>query len=323
MRSPLGVVALLAAGPALVGCTAAPASGDWSADVYYTDLSPGVCLSDSYDENGALQGDAFNENAAYFRAVGCGQPHRAQVVGVVDIPAATEWEDYGTGDGPSSDEGLDWAQAVCDAYGALVDRHRESGGTSEPLTVSLAVGLLGDPVLGACIAHRDDRAEYTDAIDIAELRALGDDGFGAELPSAAADWLADPLTTPVDTVWSTVDPFDCVDSYQDADRESYAVVACSVPHTAQMIGMVPMPDDWTGYRTDEEAAAVASARCGELQTALQAVRPELVVDTSSVSADFVFQGRYLAQCWARAADLSPWEGDLRSVLGPHPSTDAG
>lgn len=312
----------LASALLLAGCSGNTGASDWSSDVYYSDLTAGSCLAESYSSDGVPQSEdaddataPFNPNAVYFQAVGCGQPHRAQVVGIVDIPAATEWDGFGTEDGPSIDEANDWLVAVCEAYGALVEAHRQDADIADPLIVSPSYGVLGDPVLGGCLAHRDDFEPFEGQFEVEALLEL-DGGFDAALPDAAADWLADPQEGPVATYWTTVDPFDCVEPFDNADQEYFDVVACSTAHEAQLVGLVPMPEDWTSYRSDEEAAAIVTARCGELQSSLQAARPDLVVTSSAVGADFVINGRYLSQCWAVSAGGSPTDGDLRPVLVP-------
>src|SRR5690606_25248607 len=102
-------------------------------------------------------------------------------------PAATEWDDFGTQAGPSSDEAGDWLVAVCAAYGALVEHERDRAGLPEPLVVSASYGVLGDPVIGACLAHRSDLVEHDGVLDLDRMRRA-DGGFAAELPAAARDW---------------------------------------------------------------------------------------------------------------------------------------
>ena len=314
------IAGLAAAAALLTGCIA-PQPADWSIDVRYVDLDAGSCLGGSYDADGAPQTDVFDLGAEYFLAVDCARPHRAQVVGVVEIPASAQWDDFGTAQGPSLDEAGDWLDAACLAYGALVENHLEREGIPRSLDVSPSYGVLGDPVLGTCIAHASDFAEIPGGgIDIDAMLAGTDEGFDAELRGTAGDWLADPLDGPVSTFWATLDPFTCVADYRGPDEEFYDTIACALPHVAQFLGWVRMPDDWRSYRSDEEAAAIVTARCEQIRAAIASAPgspvPDIVVDGSTVGAAVVIYGRNLAQCWAHLPDLAPLPGDLRDVAQP-------
>ena len=314
--------AIAAAAVLLTGCVAPPPA-DWSIDVRYVDLDAGSCLAGSYDGENTLQTDTFDLNAEYFLAVDCARPHRAQVVGVVEIPASEQWDDFGTAEGPSLDEAGDWLAAACLAYGALVENHLERNGIPRSLVVSPSYGVLGDPVLGTCLAHASDFEEIPGGgIDVDAMLDSPEEGFDAELRGTAGDWLADPLDGPVSTFWATLDPFTCVAAYPGPDEEYYDTIACALPHVAQFLGWVRMPDDWRSYRSDEEAAALVTARCEQLRAAIAGAPgspvPDIVVDSSTVSAAVVIYGRNLAQCWAHLPDLAELPGDLRDLAQPPP-----
>jgi hypothetical protein len=314
------LAALAAATALLTGCVA-PRPANWWVDVRYVDLDAGSCLAGSYVDDDELQTDEINLNAEYFRAVDCARPHRAQVVGVVEIPASSQWDDFGTAQGPSLDEASDWLDAACLAYGALVENYLERAGIPRSLEVSPSYGVLGDPVLGTCIAHAADFAEIpAGGIDIDGMLAGVDEGFDAELRGTADDWLADPLEGPVSTFWATLDPFTCVAAYPGPDEEYYDTVACALPHVAQFLGWVRMPDDWRSYRSDEEEAAIVTERCEQIRVAIAEAPgspvPDIVVDSSTVGASVVIYGRNLAQCWAHLPDLAELPGDLRNFAQP-------
>jgi hypothetical protein len=81
---------------------------------------------------------------------------------------------------------------------------------------------------------------------------------------------------------------------------------------------VAMPAEWDGvYAGDDEAAAVVAAQC-ETWEATIAERPDLVtgviVEPSSVGADFVVDEVLLAQCWASTADGAALAVDLAPLL---------
>jgi hypothetical protein len=313
-------VALLTAA-LLVGCGSGP-STPWAIDVRYSDLEPGTCLAASYGTDNVLQVDEFEANATFFQAVDCAGPHRAQVVGVVEIPASPQWDDFGTGDGPNNDEARDWVTDVCLAYGALVENYLESHQIARALEVSPNRGVFGDAILGTCLAHTADFEPFEGGgIDIDAMLGQATQGFDAELLGTSDDWLIDPLEGPVTTLWSSVDPFGCVDTYANADQKEYGVVACALPHQAQFLGWVRMPDEWSGYQGDLAAHLVVNARCEELRAAIAASAvgvADVVVDPSDVAEKYVVNGRNLAQCWAHRPDLSDLGPDLRAVFAPEP-----
>lgn len=317
--------ALLLAAAALVGCSS-PTQPAWTIDVRYVDLEAGTCLGASYDDDNLPEKETFDVNAVFFQAVDCSRSHRGQVIGVVEIPASSQWDDFGTAAGPSLDEASDWLDAACLAYGALVENYLEIQGIARSFVVSANYGILGDPVLGSCIAHDADFEEFVgDEIDIEAMTALAAGGFDSELLGTAGDWLVDPLEEPVATYWNTLDPFTCVESFASADEEYYDVVACSLPHEAQFLGWVRMPEEWTGYRTDDEAQSVVDERCAavenDLATADDSPVPDIVVEPSGVGATLVVSGRNLAQCWAHQPDLAVLDLDLRGVLQPAPEPE--
>ncbi len=302
---------------ALVGCTPAGVGTTWETDVYYGHLAAGSCLENSYDGIVPHDEGEFSPNAGSFHVVDCSQPHRAQVIGEVGIPAALEWDDYGSGTGPSADEASDLLEETCLAYAGLVaDWQAAHGGVA--LTVSPNFAALGDDRVGTCIAHLDDLSLYDDAIDVERMieqaRAAG---FGAQLGGTGSDWFADPLEVPVATYWSSLDPYSCVATFPSPDEEYYDIVACTIPHEAQLLGWARMPGDWTGYRGDAEAQAVVDAVCaaahGRIAGASGSPVPDLVAVTSTVGSDLVIDNVLLGQCWVHLPGLAPLDLDLRGV----------
>lgn len=320
-RSILAVAAgLLATATLLAGCSPAP-TAHWSIDVRYVDLKPGTCLAGSYSSDNALETDTFTVNANYFRAVDCSRPHRAEVVGVVEIPASSQWDDFGTTNGPSIDEAADWLDSACLAYSALVENYLESSRIARSFVVSSSYGILGDPVLGSCIAHTESFEMFTGrGIDVDAMVPDDQQSFDAELLGTAGDWLADPLDGPVSTQWTTLDPFTCVSAYVGPNEEYYDTVACSLPHVAEFVGWVRMPDDWRAYRSDEEASTLVTARCEQIRATIAGAAnspvPEIVVDASAVGVGAVIYGRNLAQCWAHLPDLTDLPVGLRDLAQP-------
>jgi hypothetical protein len=290
---------------------------DWSVEIYYQDLEPGACLSESLDAD-ALPTDAFDPNAYYFEVVPCERLHLAQVVGVVDIPAAPEWSEYGTTDGPAVAESDEWVTGVCRAFELFVAAHLAAVGSAQELDVSINYATIGDPRLGACIAHEPGFTPMEAAIDIAAMMAIANDAvLGDEVPDFAEGWF-DAIGSGGPVAWDELDEGACVTEFAGPDEDTYPVASCAEPHAAQFLRWVSMPAEWNGeYLGDAEAAAVVAAQCATWQGAI-AERPDLVtgvvVEPSSVSADFVVEDVLLAQCWAHTADGSPLTVDLAPLL---------
>ncbi len=307
----------LAALAALTGCT--PATGertDWSVEIYYLDLEPGACLAASLDAD-ARPTDGFDPNAYYFEVVDCARSHLAQVVGVVDIPAAPEWSEYGTTDGPAVAESDEWVTGVCRAYELFVTAYLEQNAPGEDLDVSVNYATIGDPRLGACLAHEPGFTAMDAAIDVDAMLALAEGvELGDDIPAFADGWFGGGGDAPI--AWDELDEGACVGEFASPDEDAYPVVPCTDPHAAQFLRWVPMPAEWDGaYAGDAEAGAVVGAQCAAWQDSI-AARPDLVtgivVESSSVSADYVIDDVLLAQCWARAADGSPIAVDLAPLL---------
>lgn len=302
----------------LTACVSAPdSSTDWSVEIYYQDLEPGACLAASLDAD-ALPTDGFDPNAYYFEVVDCDRLHLAQVVGVVDIPAAPEWSEYGTTDGPAIAESDEWVTGVCRAYELFVAAHLAAVDPAEELQVSINYATIGDPRLGACIAHEPGFTPMEAVVDIAAMMATANEVvLGDDVPAFAEGWFdATGAGGPIS--WDELDESACVSEFLSPDEDTYPVVACSEPHAAQFLRWVPMPADWDGvYLGDADAAAVVEAQCATFQAAI-AARPDLVtgvvVEASSVNADYVVDEVLLAQCWARVADGSPLTVDLAPLL---------
>lgn len=292
-------------------------STDWSVEIYYQDLEPGACLAESLDAD-ALPTTGFDPNAYYFDVVPCNRLHLAQVVGVVDIPAAPEWSEYGTTDGPAVAESDEWVTGVCRAYELFVAAYLDTIDPGQELHVSVNYATIGDPRLGACLAHEPGFTPMEAVVDIPAMMAtahgvvLGDD-----VPAFAEGWF-DAAGSAGPVSWDELDESACVAEFLSPDEDTYPVVSCAEPHAAQFLRWASMPADWDGvYLGDAEAAAAVEAQCATWQAAI-AERPDLVtgivVEPSSVSADYVVEEVLLAQCWAYPADGSPLTVDLAPLL---------
>jgi len=302
----------------LTACGPAPdSSTDWSVEIYYQDLEPGACLAASLDAD-ALPTDGFDPNAYYFEVVHCDRLHLAQVVGVVDIPAAPEWSEYGTTDGPAIAESDEWVAGVCRAYELFVAAHLDAVDPDEELQVSINYATIGDPRLGACIAHEPGFTPMEAVVDIEAMMAIANEVvLGDEVPAFAEGWF-DETGAGGPISWDELDEGACVSEFLSPDEDTYPVVACAEPHAAQFLRWVPMPAEWDGvYLGDDEAAAAVAAQCAAWQAAI-AERPDLVtgviVEASSVSADYVVDEVLLAQCWARTSDGAALTVDLAPLL---------
>lgn len=320
-RQAPALVALALAVPALLlsACTPPPApSTDWSIEVSYRDLEPGACLATSFDAD-VVATDPFDPNAYYFEVVDCSRTHRAQVIGVVDIPPAAEWSGYGTTSGPAVAESDEWLAGVCRAHELLADAYLADQGAGYDLEVSINYSVIGDARLGACLAHSPGFTPMPVVLDLERMVAIADEvELGAPLPDFAAGWYegSAEVTGPVE--WNALDEGACVADYPGPDEDTYLPASCVEPHPAQFLRWVTMPAEWEGaYRSDEEAAAVVDAQCAAWQAAI-AGRPDLVsgvvVERSAVSAEYVVAEVLLAQCWARTADGSPLAVDLAPLL---------
>jgi hypothetical protein len=302
---------------ALTGCTpAAQNAADWSVEVYYLDLEPGACLAASLDAD-ARPTDGFDPNAYYFEVVDCARSHLAQVVGVVDIPAAPEWSEYGTTDGPAVAESDEWVTGVCRAYELFVTAYLAENAPGDDLDVSVNYATIGDPRLGACLAHEPGFTAMDAAIDIDAMLALVNGvRLGDEIPAFTDGWFGETAGSAID--WDALDEGACVSEFASPNEDTYPVMPCTEPHAAQFLRWVAMPDEWEGvYAGYEEAAAVVADQCSGWQQSI-AARPDLVtgivVEPSSVSADFVIADVLLAQCWAHSSDGSPITVDLAPLL---------
>lgn len=302
----------------LTACVSAPDTDtDWSVEIYYQDLEPGACLAASLDAD-ALPTEGFDPNAYYFEVVHCDRLHLAQVVGVVDIPAAPEWSDYGTTDGPAITESDEWVTGVCRAYELFVAAHLAAVDPDEELHVSINYATIGDPRLGACIAHEPGFTPMEAVVDIPAMMGTANEAvLGDEVPAFAEGWF-DAIGAGGPVSWDVLDEGACVSEFLSPDEDTYPVISCADPHAAQFLRWVPMPADWEGvYLGDADAAAVVDAQCATWQAAI-AERPDLVggviVEPSSVSADFVVDDVLLAQCWAHPADGSLLTVDLAPLL---------
>jgi hypothetical protein len=303
---------------ALTACVPAPqTSTDWSVEIYYQDLEPGACLAASFDAD-ALPTEGFDPNAYYFEVVHCDRLHLAQVVGVVDIPAAPEWSEYGTTDGPAIAESDEWVAGVCRAYELFVAAHLADVDPDEELDVSINYATIGDPRLGACIAHEPGFTPMETVVDVSAMMATANGAvLGAEVPAFAEGWF-DAVGGGGPVSWEQLDEGACVSEFLSADEDTYPVTSCAEPHAAQFLRWVAMPAEWEGvYAGDDEAAAAVAAQCATWEAAI-AERPDLVtgvvVEPSSVGTDFVVDEVLLAQCWARAADGTPLAVDLAPLL---------
>jgi hypothetical protein len=316
-RAVLAALALTALAT-LTACVPAPGpSTDWSVEIYYQDLEPGACLAASLDAD-ALPTDGFDPNAYYFEVVHCDRPHLAQVVGVVDIPAAPEWSEYGTTDGPAITESDEWVTGVCRAYELFVAAHLSDVDPDGGLDVSINYATIGDPRLGACIAHAPGFTPMEAVIDITAMMATANGAvLGDEVPAFAEGWF-DAIGADGPVSWDELDEGACVAEFLSADEDTYPVVSCAEPHAAQFLRWVAMPADWEGvYAGDDAAAATVAEQCATWQAAI-AERPDLVtgvvVEPSAVGADFVIDEVLLAQCWARTVDGAPLTVDLAPLL---------
>jgi hypothetical protein len=318
-RSRAILAALAVAGFAsLTACVgAADDSTNWSVEISYQDLEPGACLAASLDAD-ALPTEEFDPNAYYFEVVHCDRTHLAQVVGVVDIPAAPEWSEYGTTDGPAISESDEWVTGVCRAYELFVAAHLAASDSGEQLDVSINYATIGDPRLGACLAHEPGFTSMETVIDIPAMMATANGAvLGEEVPAFAEGWF-DAIGAGGPVSWDELDEGACVSEFLSADEDSYPVIACAEPHAAQFLRWVSMPTDWEGvYAGDDEAAAIVAAQCATWQAAITD-RPDLVtgivVEPSAVGTDYVVDDVLLAQCWARAADDTPLVVDLAPLL---------
>lgn len=302
----------------LTACVAPPdGATDWSVEISYQDLEPGACLAASLDAD-ALPTDGFDPNAYYFEVVHCDRRHLAQVVGIVDIPAAPEWSEYGTTDGPAIAESDEWVTGVCRAFELLVAAHLDAVGPEETLEVSINYATIGDPRLGACLAHEPGFTAMETVIDIPAMMATANGAvLGDEVPPFAEGWF-DAIGAGGPVPWDELDEGACVSEFLSPDEDSYPVISCAEPHAAQFLRWVPMPAEWEGvYAGDDEAAGVVAAQCATWQATI-AERPDLVggvvVDPSAVGVDYVVDDVLLAQCWARAADDAPLTVDLAPLL---------
>jgi hypothetical protein len=305
----------------LAGCVAAPTlvpgtASTWAADVNYADLTAGSCLASSYADDGTAS-TTFEPNGTDFHAVDCAQTHVGEVVGVVQIPASTEWDGFGTTSGPSIDEADEWLRGVCDAYEVLIAAYYDSSGSDPKLEVSPNYGLVSQSRLGSCIAHSKDFSELAQGglpLDAMQTFAGGVTEFAAALPSSVDDW-ADGTRQTI-TTWNQLHEGACVSRFVSADEDEYPEISCRQRHVAQFLSWVPMPAEWNGvYASDEAAAAVSDAWCGDLQAQLPAdADGPLVVERSSVGEDYIVAGRYLAQCWAHHVDGTDLFADLRDLL---------
>lgn len=307
----------LAALAALAGCAPATQTATgWSVEVSYLDLEPGACLAASLDAD-ARPTDGFDPNAYYFEVVDCARSHLAQVVGVVDIPAAPEWSEYGTTDGPAVAESDEWVTGVCRAYELFVTAYLDENSPGDDLDVSVNYATIGDPRLGACLAHEPGFTAMDAVIDIDAMLALVNGlRLGDEVPAFTDGWFGETAGSAID--WDELDQGACVSDFASANEDAYAVASCSEPHAAQFLRWVPMPDEWDGvYAGDDEAAAAVATQCATWQASI-ASRPDvvtgIVVESSSVGADFVIDDVLLAQCWAHTADGSPITVDLVPLL---------
>jgi len=323
-----GLVAVAAAGGAailalLAGCAVPPDnSREWSTDVRYGDLEAGTCLRASYDDRNELAA-TFDPNADVFRVVACDAedaPPIAQVVGVVDIPASSEWEPYGTPSGPSTDEARRWVDGVCRAYGVMVDAWRDGG--DRQLTIRANYSIIGDPRLGACIAMTTDASPLDRPVDIDAMRDVVArvTSFRADLPAGSEGWVGsvtDPdVPTPI--AWDLLPVGACVTAYPGPDEPEYTVIGCPNTHVAQFVGWVPMPAAWGGaYPDDAEAQRVADEACGAIETTLSALplRPagRLVVDAATTSSTAIVDAG-ISMCWAHREDGGGLVVDLMQVL---------
>lgn len=308
----------LAALTSLTACVPAPDDAtDWSVEISYRNLEPGACLAASLDAD-ALPTEGFDPNAYFFEVVHCDRSHLAQVVGVVDIPAAAEWSDYGTTDGPAVAESDEWVTGVCHAFELLVTAHLAAVDADQELDVSINYATIGDPRLGACIAHEPGFTPMDAVVDIAAMMAIANDVvLGDEIPAFAEGWF-DATASDDPVSWDELDESACVAEFASADEDTYPVISCTEPHAAQFLRWVSMPAEWDGvYAGDAEAAAVVDAQCATWQAAI-GERPDLVagvvVESGTVSADYVIDDVLLAQCWARTADGSPLTVDLAPLL---------
>lgn len=318
-KAPAVVAALaLLSASLLSACTPPPATDtSWSIEVWYQDLEPGSCLARSYDAD-VVETDPFDPNGYYFEVVDCSRTHRAQVVGVVDIPAAPEWSGYGTTSGPAVAESDEWLTGVCRAYGVLVDAYLADIGAAVEIDVSINYSVIGDPRLGACLAHAPGFTQMPVRIDNDRMLEIADEvELGAELPEFAVGWYGQSEDSGM-VGWDELDQGACVAEYASPDEDEYLPVPCNEPHAAQFLRWAAMPIEWDGeYRSDEEAVAAVTEQCAALQAAIDG-RPDLaagvVVEASTVGADYVVSDVLLAQCWARLADGSPLAVDLAPLL---------
>jgi hypothetical protein len=308
-----------AIGLLIAGCSAAPTpSASWGTDVDYTQLSAGTCLAFSYDSTSETATDDFDPDAGSFHAVDCSSKHIGEVVAVVAIPASSEWEKYGSADGPKHDEAVAWLEGVCDSYEVMLAAYSAaSTPKAAQVEVSPNYGFLGDNQLGSCIAHHTDSSPLKGGINLKKMAAFASNvsDFGTAVPDSETNWLgASP--TPVTTKWFDLKPSACVQVYSGADANEYDAIACDQPHQAQFMLWVPVPSDWDAYQGDTEAAAIVEARCSELQTSFGALDDgtAVVVDSSPIGEDQIVDNQYLAQCWAHRADLGDLTIDLRSLL---------
>lgn len=306
-------------GLSIAGCTATPTpSATWGTDVNYAQLAAGTCLAFSYDSSGETATDTFDTDAANYHSVDCAAKHIGEVVGVVAVPASSEWENYGAADGPKHDEAVAWLEGVCSSYEVMLASYSAAATPKAAhLLVSPNYGSLGDNQLGSCIAHRDDDKSLTGSIDLKKMIAAAAKiaDFGAELPDSESTYLGSN-PTPVSTHWYDLKPSSCVQTYAGPDQNDYDVIGCDQPHQGQFMIWVQEPNDWNGYQGDDQAAAVVSARCDELQNSFAKFDDgtAVVVESSPIGEDQVVDNKYLAQCWAHAADDGQITIDLRALL---------
>jgi hypothetical protein len=295
----------------LVACAPSPTSDSaWSADVHWSELEAGTCLQSSYLTDDEVA-ERFDPDALNFHVVGCDQPHLGETVDVVLIPGPDEWEGYGTAaDLPTIAQAKEWLRAVCDAHQALIAAFGDEIGVERKFIVSPNYGFVNSSRLGSCIAYDSEGATiYGDALPLAEIvRWAGTvQGFDASLPDSVDNWAT--------SRWASKVPRYMLEDgmcLQDPDPEDleYLVVSCVGSFVAQLVDLVPDPEDWENGFDQDRADELAAAFCAESAATLE-TPPEvsIVVVPIEVGEGYIRED-FIGGCLATAVDGSELSGSL-------------
>jgi HAE1 family hydrophobic/amphiphilic exporter-1 len=116
--------------------------------------------------------------------------------------------------------------------------------------------------------------------------------------------------------WDELNGGECIEPYADADQDSYTVVACSDPHTAQLVRVGDLRTD-AGipvYPGDSAVGPVATGECyatGIIKASAYATYPTLLSDVRYPTSQTQWnKGDTFYYCFARNLDLSSITGSV-------------